>query len=156
MLVIGDFGWVGIYILAAFLLLSFILGLSKLLRPDKPYLDKNTSYESGEEVVSNARVAFKNTYYVVALVFVLFEVELLLIFPWATVFGDAQIALETAGLWLWYGILDMFVFMGVLAIGLLYVWKKGHLDWLTSKENVGDNTSAVPLELYQKLNEKYQ
>jgi NADH-quinone oxidoreductase subunit A len=90
------------------------------------------------------------------LIFLLFDVELVFIFPWATVFG--QEALLTADpRWGWLSLIEMFIFIGILLIGLVYVWKKGDLNWIRPEQLLPSSPTKIPYSAYQTLNnEKYQ
>lgn len=152
----SQFAYIFLFVVAGLLMLTVILFIAKLLRPNKPNEQKLTSYESGEDTVGDAVVGFKSKYYIVALVFLLFEVELVLLFPWSTIFGDQKLVEETMGVWGWFSIAEMFIFILVLAIGLVYVWAQGHLDWVTPQKNTSTSNSVVPLDLYERINEKYK
>lgn len=153
---ISDFGVILLFILSAFAFIAVVLFVARLLRPDKPNIEKNSTYESGEEPVNNANVQFNIRYYVVALVFVLFDVELVFLFPWATVFGQARLIAATNGLWGWFALAEAFLFVIILAIGLAYVWAKGYLDWVKPQPKVPTTETKVPMHLYEQLNERYR
>ncbi|MCE2854226.1 MAG: NADH-quinone oxidoreductase subunit A [Ilumatobacteraceae bacterium] len=109
--------WFG---LAAFLIASLLLGLSALLRPNRPTREKLMAYESGVDPVGEGWSQSQIRYYVFALLFVIFDVEAVFIFPWAT-------QLERyAG----FGLVEMGVFVAVLLLGLVYAWRKGVLRWI--------------------------
>ncbi|MEZ0540456.1 NADH-quinone oxidoreductase subunit A [Fibrella arboris] len=152
---LSDFGIMLLFILTAFAFIIGILLVGKLLRPDRPGEEKLTTYESGEEAVGNANIQFNPRFYVIALVFVLFDVELVFLFPWATVFGQATLIAETDGLWGWFALTEAFVFVFVLALGLAYAWAKGYLDWEKPRPQLPTVDSSVPPELYQQVNERY-
>ena len=135
-------------------LIAIVLGISALLRVKNPNEEKLTTYESGEDPQGNANVQFTMRFYVVALVFVLFEVELLFIFPWSIVFGDRSLIEGTEGLWGWFAMAEMTVFVLVLVLGLAYAWKKGYLDWVVPQRAVPAVESPVPMDLYQQFNQK--
>lgn len=153
---LSSFGLVLLFIIGGFVLFFVVMTLARIIRKNKPTEEKLTTYESGETPVGNASVRFNNRFYVVALVFLLFEVELLFLFPWATVFGDAQLLKETKGLWGWVSIVDVFVFVFILAIGLAYVWKRGYIDWVKPTQQTTAFESKVPLDLYHSINKKYR
>ena len=92
---------------------------------------------------------------IIALVFVLFDVELVFLFPWATVFGNEVLIRETEGRWGWFALVEMLVFLGVLGLGLAYAWVKGHLDWVKPEVKKSTFVGKVPTDLYQRVNEKY-
>ncbi len=110
---------VPIFIAAAVGLVAVFLGLGSLLRPRRPSLQKAIPYESGVDPVGDSWSQSQVRYYVFALLFVLFDVEAVFIFPWAT-------QLEVYGS---FGLMEMFVFIFILALGLLYAWRKGVLRW---------------------------
>ncbi|CAB4548631.1 MAG: NADH-quinone oxidoreductase subunit A [Actinobacteria bacterium] len=109
--------WFG---LAAFLVAGLLLGISSLLRPSKPTREKLLTYESGVDPVGDGWSQSQIRYYVFALLFVIFDVEAVFIFPWAT-------QLERYGT---FGLVEMGVFVGVLLLGLVYAWRKGVLRWV--------------------------
>ena len=150
-----DFGVILLFMVAGFALLGIVLGIGSLLRPNRPNPEKNTTYESGEDPVGNANVQFNVRFYVVALIFVLFEVELVFLFPWAVVFGNKDLIAQTDGRWGWFALAEMAVFVGILALGLAYAWAKGYLDWVRPQPKVTTIDTPVPADLYGKVNERY-
>jgi len=152
---VSDFGYILLFLLTALAFLALTLGTARLLRPHRPNEEKLTTYESGEDPEGNANVQFNIRYYVVALVFLLFDVELVFLFPWATVFGNARLIRETDGLWGWFSLVEMGIFLLILALGLAYAWVKGHLDWVKPQAQVPNFESKVPTDVYGKINEKY-
>ncbi|MBI3828074.1 MAG: NADH-quinone oxidoreductase subunit A [Planctomycetes bacterium] len=118
-------------ILSAVVLVVTLLSLSKLIRPNHPTTEKEMTYECGETPVGSGWLRFNLRFYVVALVFVLFDVELALVFPVATVFR--QIADGGAGFrHTFIFFLQFMFFFDVLGLGLLYIVKKGDLGWVRS------------------------
>ena len=152
---LSDFGIILLAIILAAVALLAILGIAWLLRPNKPNEEKLTTYESGEDPLGNANVQFNIKFYTVALIFILFDVELIFLFPWATVFGNKTIIDQTNGLWGWFTLAEMFVFVLVLALGLAYDWAKGHLDWTKSDNRTPKFKSKIPMDMYKQVNEKY-
>lgn len=150
-----DFGQILLFIIAPIAFIAFILGVASLLRVDKPNEEKLTTYESGEDPIGNANIQFNARFYVVALVFLLFEVELLFLFPWAVVFGNEELIEQTNGLWGWFAFAEMLTFIGILVVGLAYAWKKGYLDWVKPRAQVPTVETVVPTSLYEQVNEKY-
>ena len=125
--------------------------MNRLIAPNHPNSEKQTSYECGEEPVGSAWLPFNSRFYVIALVFLLFEVEMVFVFPWATVFGNHDInSFEPR--WSVLALVEMFLFLGVLILGLVYVWVKGDLDWIKPKPTVPTTNVAIPASLYDKLN----
>jgi NADH-quinone oxidoreductase subunit A len=104
----------------AVLLIAGLLGIAALLRPNRPSRAKLTNYESGVDPVGNAFGQSQIRYYIFALLFVMFDVEAVFIFPWA-------VRLEAFGT---FGLVEMAVFIVILALGLVYAWRKGVLRWV--------------------------
>ncbi len=152
---LSEFGVVLLAIIFALVAVIAILGIAKLLRPQKPNEEKLSTYESGEAPMGNAQVQLNTKFYIVALVFILFDVELIFLFPWATIFGNKQLIRESQGLWGWMALTEMFIFVFILALGLAYVWAKGHLHWVVGDPKKSNFNSVVPKDLYQKVNNKY-
>ncbi|ADB39635.1 NADH-quinone oxidoreductase subunit A [Spirosoma linguale] len=153
---LSHFGIILLFILAAFAFIAIVLFVARLLRPNRPNIEKNSTYESGEEPIGNANVQFNIRFYVVALVFVLFDVELAFLFPWATVFGQERLIKATGGLWGWFALTEAILFVVVLGLGLAYVWAKGHLDWVKPQPKIPSVETKVPAQLYQRVNERYK
>ncbi|MDX1914906.1 MAG: NADH-quinone oxidoreductase subunit A [Methylophilus sp.] len=93
--------------------------LGKLLSPNKPDSEKNSPYECGFEAFEDARMKFDVRYYLVAILFILFDLEIAFLFPWAVVIQDIGLA----GFW------AMMLFLFVLVVGFIYEWMKGALEW---------------------------
>ncbi len=98
---------------AAFIILGWLLG------PSRPDAEKNSPYECGFEAFEDSRMKFDVRYYLVAILFIIFDLEIAFMFPWA-------VALDGIGQ---FGLLAMGLFLGVLVIGFIYEWKKGALEW---------------------------
>lgn len=143
-----------IYIVAGIAFVGGGLLASQILRPNRPNEEKSTTYESGEDPLGNARASFPIKYYVIALIFLLFEVEIIFLFPWALVFGDKSLNEATNNQWGWLAFIEMTIFLFILIIGLAYAWRKGFLDWEKSELKVRDYKSPVPEKLYQEFNKK--
>jgi NADH-quinone oxidoreductase subunit A len=152
---LSDFGVVLIFIVGGILFLNIGLLVAKLLRPHKPNPEKLSAYESGEETVGNAWNKFNVKYYSIAIIFILFEVELMFLFPWATIFGNEELIAATQGDWGWFALIEMGIFIGILVLGLAYAWSNGYIDWVKADVKPTDYQSAVPKGLYDKFNEKY-
>lgn len=153
---ISEFGTVLLFIVGAalFVLLSFVL--SAWIRPNKPNPEKLSAYECGEEPIGDAWGQFNVRFYIIALVFLLFEVEVVFLFPWAVVFGDAELIKGTGGLWGWFSLVEVFIFAAILVLGLAYAWRKGFLDWVRPKPEIEKVDSVVPKKMYEELNRKYE
>jgi NADH-quinone oxidoreductase subunit A len=120
-----QFANVLIFFLLAFVLCGLMLGLGLLLRPANPTLSKLSTYECGEPPSGPAWINFNIRFYLIALVFVIFDVELAFIYPVVTVFRDWIARGQGA-----FALAEIAVFIGILAVGLVYVWVKGDLEWL--------------------------
>jgi NADH-quinone oxidoreductase subunit A len=152
---VSEFGYILLFISGGGIFTMICLLAGWLLRPQRPNYEKLTTYESGEEAEGNAWAMFNPRYYIIALIFVLFEVEIIFLFPWAIVFGNEKMIIGTGGLWGWFSFMEMFVFIGILALGLIYVWKNGFLDWQKPQVRTREVISKVPPQLYDQVNEKY-
>jgi len=119
------FGNVLVFLLLGFVLAAMMLGLGRLVRPSNPEAQKLTSYECGEPPTGSAWINFNIRFYLIALVFVIFDVELAFIYPVVAVFRDW--VARGQGL---FALVEIVVFIGILAVGLVYVWAKGDLEWL--------------------------
>ncbi|RPH45986.1 MAG: NADH-quinone oxidoreductase subunit A [Burkholderiales bacterium] len=95
------------------------LVLGKLLGPSRPDPEKLSPYECGFEAFEDARMKFDVRYYLVAILFILFDLEIAFLFPWA-------VSLDAIG---FFGFASMMVFLAILVVGFIYEWKKGALDW---------------------------
>ena len=105
-----------------------MMAVSAILRPSVPEQGKRATYESGEIPTGTARVQFNIQYYMVALLFVVFDVETVLIFPWTVIYRSALsqgVALSTV---LW----PMLAFVGILVVGLVWAWRNGAVEWVKS------------------------
>lgn len=151
---ISGFGFVLLFILGGLLLVIAGLFVSSLLRPKRPNIEKLSTYECGEEPTGIAWGQFNNRFYIIMLFFVLFEAELLFLFPWSTVFGQKKILQLTGGLWGWFALVEIFIFVGFLVVGLAYVWGKGYLEWVKPQVKIPEFESKVPKELYDNFNER--
>lgn len=115
-----DYLTVAIFAGVAVGLLVGVLSLGKLIRPVRHQKDKFLTYESGVDPVGESWAESPIRYYVFALLFVMFDVEVVFIFPWAT-------RLEAYG---WFGAIEMGIFITILALGILYAWRKKVLRWI--------------------------
>jgi NADH-quinone oxidoreductase subunit A len=108
-----------IFIAVALVMGTVLLAIGLILGPHRPDPEKGSPYECGFEAFEDSRMKFDVRYYLVAILFIIFDLEIAFLFPWA-------VALETIGL---FGLVAMAVFLGVLVIGFIYEWKKGALEW---------------------------
>ena len=117
-----DFATVLVYVLvsAGFIFGSMTLG--RVLRPDRPTPQKLSTYECGEEAIGSAWIQFNVRFYIIALIFLIFDVEIAILFPWAVIFKKVGLL----------ALAEILIFVGILVVGFIYVWVKGDLEWLKS------------------------
>lgn len=137
------FDFASVFVFFIFGLIFVILNvsvLSQILRPAVPHEEKETTYECGEPAVGSSWIRFDIRFYTVALVFLIFDVEVAFLYPWAAIFKRQLDALREAremgqtvsaniGGFLFT---EMFVFVVILVVGFVYVWAKGDLQWIKS------------------------
>lgn len=128
---------------------------ASLIRPNRPNAEKLATYESGEEPISSAWTQFNVRFYIIALIFLLFEVEIVFLFPWATVFADKELIEETDGRWGWFAVVEAVIFILVLGLGLAYAWVNGFLDWIKPDPSPTEYKSPVPKIYYEKINQRF-
>jgi len=119
-----EFANVLVYILVS---VGFIFGsmtLGKVLRPNNPNAQKLSTYECGEEAIGSAWIQFNVRFYIIALIFLIFDVEIAVLFPWAVIFKKPGMGLLAFG--------EILIFTVILVVGFIYVWVKGDLEWLKS------------------------
>jgi NADH-quinone oxidoreductase subunit A len=97
----------------------FTLVVSQIIGRPRPTAAKSSTFECGVPAIGNARQRFPIKFYLVCMIFILFDVDAAFLYPWALVFRDLG----------WFGFVEMTVFIGVLAVGDIYAWKVGALDW---------------------------
>lgn len=119
----SGYGWqylfIGALTLAAIVLAVAPLVLARFVAPKKPGLTKTSPYECGIESTGDSWVQFRVQYYIYALLFVIFDVEVIFIYPWAVVWQSLGAV----------AFVEMTAFLAILAVGLIYAWKKGVLEW---------------------------
>jgi NADH-quinone oxidoreductase subunit A len=152
---LSGFGVILLFIIGAITFVLITLTVAKLLRPHRPNYEKLTTYECGEDPVGNAWGRFNPRFYIIGLIFILFEIEIIFLIPWATVFGDSRMIKETNGLWGWFSLAEAFIFIGILSLGLAYAWRKGFLEWVKPSPEIEKFESKIPMDLYKKINIKY-
>ncbi|KPU46103.1 NAD(P)H-quinone oxidoreductase subunit 3 [Oxobacter pfennigii] len=114
-----DYGILGIFLLGGMAFGFVILITNWLVRPRKPSHEKETTYECGLDTQGPTWVQFKINYFLYALLFVLFDVETVFLYPWAVAFNSVGL----------FALVEMCIFIAILALGLWYAWKKGALEW---------------------------
>ncbi|HEY9164776.1 MAG TPA: NADH-quinone oxidoreductase subunit A [Candidatus Kryptonia bacterium] len=116
---LSQFGIILLFLIVAAMFVAVAIFAAGLLRPHRPSAEKLTTYECGEEPVGESWVKFNVRYYVIALIFLIFDVEVVFLFPWALVY-------QKLGM---FAFVEMMIFLAVLVAGYIYVWVKGDLDW---------------------------
>lgn len=116
---ITDYGYVGLFFIFGVIFVAGALIVSWFLRPRDPNPVKKSTYECGEVIKGDSRIQFNVRYYLIALIFVVFDIEVLFLVPWAVVFRELGLVAFIA----------MIVFIIILLFGLIYAWKKGALEW---------------------------
>ena len=106
-----------IAIALAFGMVTLLLGT--LVRPHRVYAEKVAPYESGSPLFSDARIPFPMRYYIIAMLFVIFDIETVFLYPWAVVYNKIGL----------FGLIEMTLFILILFVGYVYAWKKGALEW---------------------------
>ncbi len=114
-----EFGKIFIFILIAVIFVMFAIFMAGLVRPSRKTKEKQTTYECGENPEGSPWIKFNLRFYVVALIFLIFDVEVVLLFPWALNYKDFGM----------YGFLAGIIFLVLLGIGMAYEWRKGDLEW---------------------------
>jgi NADH-quinone oxidoreductase subunit A len=114
-----DYGTLGIFLLGGIAFGFIVIITNWLIRPKRPNKAKETTYECGMENEGPTWVQFKISYFLYALIFVIFDIETVFLYPWA-------VAFKSVGLFAFF---EMCIFIGILVLGLWYAWKKGALEW---------------------------
>ena len=117
-----DFANVLVYIAISIAFIFGSLTIGRILRPHRPTPEKLSTYECGEEAIGSAWIQFNVRFYIIALIFLIFDVEIAVLFPWAVIFKE--VGLLALG--------EILIFLGILVVGFVYVWVKGDLEWLKS------------------------
>jgi NADH-quinone oxidoreductase subunit A len=116
---LGDYLPILIHLSIVALVAAAMIGLSAWVGVKRPNREKLSPYECGIDPVGNARERFSISFYLVGMLFILFDVEAVFLYPWAVVYQSLK----------WPGFVEMLVYIAVLAAGYVYIWKKGALDW---------------------------
>ncbi len=115
-----DFGKILVFIILAAIFVAIAFIINRFLRPARPTTEKLMTYECGENPVGTPWIKFNVRFYVVALIFLLFDVEITLLVPWSLVYKEFGV----------YGFIVGILFLFILVLGMLYEWRKGDLDWV--------------------------
>ncbi len=127
-----------VFLLVAVAFVAISVLLPRLFRPINPYSDKLTNYECGERPVGTPWIRFNMRFYIIAILFIIFDVEVLFIIPWAVEFRRLY---PEMGLLVFF---EMFLFLLILGIGLAYCWVKGHLEWVFRERTAVDVSESRP------------
>ncbi len=117
---LNDWLYIGLFVIVAAALPGVAIFLAGVLAPKKPNALKDETYECGIETVGDSWVQFRAQYYIFALVFLIFDVETIFLYPWAVAFNALTL----------YAVLEGILFILILVGGLVYAWKKGALEWI--------------------------
>lgn len=121
-----EFGKIFVFILVGFIFVGISIFMASLIRPKRPTKEKMKIYECGEDTIGSTWIKFNIRFYVVALIFLIFDVEVVLLFPWALSYKDYG----------FYGFFVGIIFLLVLVLGMAYEWRKGDLEWARPKPNI--------------------
>ncbi len=117
---LANYALVGLFLIAAITFPLVPLVAAYFVRPRRPTESKLDTYECGLEAIGDIHVQFKVQYYLYALAFVIFDVEVVFLYPWAVAFNQLGL----------FALIEMAIFLAILAAGLVYAWKKGALEWV--------------------------
>jgi NADH-quinone oxidoreductase subunit A len=116
---VNEWLFIALMFVVAMILPTIPIVFAQFVRPKRPNKVKRETYECGIETLGDAWVQFKVQYYLYALVFLIFDIEMLFLFPWAVAYNQLPL----------FAVVAMAVFIGILAVGLVYAWRKGALEW---------------------------
>ncbi|GAB4111841.1 MAG: NADH-quinone oxidoreductase subunit A [Roseiflexaceae bacterium] len=117
---LATYAFIGLFLLIAVIFPMIPLVAARFLRPSRPTPMKLDTYECGLEAIGDVRVQFKVQYYLYALAFVIFDVEVIFLYPWAVAYNQLGL----------FALIEMAIFLSILGAGLGYAWKKGALKWV--------------------------
>ena len=115
----GEYAGLGLFLALGSGLVAIFIALTMAIGPKLSFGEKNEPFECGESQLVSPYQRFSVKFYMVAVSFIIFDVEVVFLYPWAVVFGDLG----------WFGYLSMLIFLAVISVGLAYEWLKGGLDW---------------------------
>lgn len=150
---LSEYGKILLLAIVGLILVCGTILLAKFISSKKPNPVKLSTYECGEDAIGTSWVQFNPRFYVIALIFLLFDVELIFVFPWATVFGNVNL-IAADSRWGWFTMIEMGIFLGILVVGLVYVWKKGDLKWVRPRVHTPQVSVNIPASAYDNINEK--
>ncbi len=118
-----------IFIVVGVVFVAVTLLIARLVRPAEPNVVKMSNYECGEDPIGYSWITFNIRFYIIALIFVIFDVEVVFLFPWAVVFKSIG----------WIAFWDVLIFIVILLFGFAYVWNMGDLDWIKDLGNLKES-----------------
>lgn len=121
-----EFGQILAFILLAAIFVFIGLLTAKIVSPHNPTKEKRTTYECGEDTIGPSWIKFNIRFYVIALIFVIFDVEVVFLFPWAVVFQKMGMI----------AFIEMMIFLLILAVGYIFVWARGDLEWVRPEPEI--------------------
>lgn len=139
-----EFGKILIFIILGIVFVTITLFINRLIRPNRPSFEKEKIYECGENPEGSPWIKFNIRFYVVALIFLIFDVEVVLLFPWAMVYQDFG----------FYGFLAGLIFLIVLGLGMAYEWRKGDLEWARPQPKTPELKDLLNNDLEENKNYK--
>ncbi len=148
---LSEFGKILVFMLLGICFMLLGMGINALLKKKNPNAIKNSSYECGEITEGPSRTPFNMRFYIIAIIFLLFDIELVFLFPWSTIFADKNL-LATVPHWAMFNMIEMSIFIIILLLGLAYVWRKGDLEWIRPNIIMPNSNSKVPKSLYEQIN----
>ncbi len=131
---VSQFGIVLLFFIVGSMLVIATMFIARLLRPNRPNTEKLSTYECGEEPIGDPWVRFNIRFYLIALIFLIFDVEVVFLFPWALVYRKLGA----------FAFIEMMIFLVILVAGYIYVWVKGDLDWDKPRPHYLDYLKRVP------------
>ncbi len=142
-----DFANIFVFLIAGIVFILLNILISSIAQTRLFTQEKSIAYECGEEPIGDTRIKFNTRFYVIALIFLIFDVETVFLFPWAVVYRQIGML----------AFVEMLIFILILLVGLAYVWAKGDLEWIRKIQSVpnendyieNQNTQTSPLEVQQ-------
>ncbi len=148
---LSEFGKILLFMLLGVSFILIGMAVNALLKKKNPNPIKNSTYECGEVTEGPSRTPFNMRFYIIAIIFLLFDVELIFLFPWSTIFADKNL-LANVPHWAAFNMIEMSIFIFILLLGLAYVWRKGDLEWIRPTIVIPSANTAVPKNLYEAIN----
>ena len=140
---LSEFGQILTFIFLAIVFVIAGLVTARLIAPKNPTKEKLTTYECGENPIGSPWIKFNIRFYVIALVFIVFDLEVVFLFPWAVVF-------QKMGM---FAFVEMLVFLVILGLGFIYLWARGDLEWIRPKPEIPElNRTIIKKEVSAEIN----